>query len=239
MIAVDTHPLRLRLALVLGLAPACGEQPCDLGVSLPTLILQDIRGNLLPQATIAVTWTGEDEHVVDFELSCGIPAEPQSGNADTCIVTVNYGREPGRYGAGTLALRIEAPGFVPLEKEYSRTVNGCEVEPEINETLTLADEPDVNALCAAMCMVNTECDPDSGWTVEECTSFCEGDLLLAGDASDKCRPAFAALHACTGALSCAEYSAFVAGEPNPCSVAEEHVSTCEGQGSSPGTEPSP
>lgn len=46
------------LALALWLAPACGEEPCDLRLSLPYFSLQDARGNLLPQATIAVTWAG-------------------------------------------------------------------------------------------------------------------------------------------------------------------------------------
>ncbi|MCY1070516.1 hypothetical protein OV090_37590 [Nannocystis sp. RBIL2] len=228
------------LALVFRLMPACGEEPCDLRASMPNIALQDARGNLVPQATIAVTWTGEDKHVVEFEFSCGLPATPESGDADTCSFTVDYGREPGRYGAGTLALRIDAPGLVPLEKEYSRTVNGCEVEPQINEFLTLADESDVSALCTSMCMVDVQCDLDSGWTAEECTSACEGDLELAGDAAaDRCRPAFAALHACTGELSCAEYLAFLAGEPNPCSAVEEQVATCEEQSPSQGVEPSP
>lgn len=226
------------LALALWLAPACGEEPCNLGLSFPYFSLQDARGNLLPQATIAVTWTGEDAHVVQFELTCGVPAEPASGDADTCSFTLDYAREPGKYGAGTLSLRIEAPGLEPLDEEYSRTVKGCDVVPDIAEVLTLADAPDVHGLCAAMCAVEIECDPDAGWTAEECASTCEADLAISGDEADACRPAFAAMYACIGGLSCPDHSAFVAGEPSPCSVAEQHVAACEAQGPSPGVEPS-
>lgn len=221
------------LALGLWLAPACQDEPCDLRVALPNIALEDPRGNLLPQATVAVTWTGDDAHVVKFVLTCGIPAEPTSGDSDTCAFTVDYAREPGNYGAGTLGLRIEAPGSVPLEKEYIRTVDGCEVGPEINEVVTVADDPDVSDLCAAMCAVDTQCIADAGWTAEECADGCVGDLAAGGD-GDACRPAYAALYACLGGLSCPDYSAFVAGAASPCTVAEQHVSSCEADGPSSG-----
>jgi hypothetical protein len=227
------------LALALWLAPACGEEPCNLGLSLTHFSVQDARGNLLPQANIAVTWTGEDGHEVQFELTCGVPAEPASGDADTCSFTLNYAREPGKYGAGTLSLRIEAPGLVPLEEAYSRTMQGCDVVPDIVEALTLKDAPDVHGLCAARCAVELQCDPDAGWTAEECASTCEADLAISGGEADACRPAFAAMYACIGELSCADYSAFVAGESSPCSVAEQHVAACEAQGPTPGLAPSP
>lgn len=233
------HRLLVPLTLTLWLAPACGDEPCDLRVSQPSLSLQDARGNQLPQASIAVTWKGVEGHVVTFRFTCGLPAEPTSGNAETCAFTIDYVREPGRYGAGTLALRIDAPGLVPLDKEYSRTVDGCDVAPKIAEVLTLADDTDVGAICGAMCTVEIQCDPDAGWTVEECTSVCEEDLAISGDEADACRPAFAAMYACIGELSCPEYAAFVADESNPCLVAEQHVATCEAQGPSPAVEPSP
>ncbi|MCY0994566.1 hypothetical protein OV203_46005 [Nannocystis sp. ILAH1] len=138
------------LALALWFAPACREEPCDLRLSFPHFSLQDASGNLLPQANIAVTWTGEDAHVVQFELTCGFPAEPASGDADACSFTLHYAREPRNYGAGTLWVRIEAPGLEPREEEYSRAVKGCDVVPDIVEVLTLADAPDVQGLCAAM-----------------------------------------------------------------------------------------
>lgn len=85
------------------------------------------------------------------------------------------------------------------------------------------DGGNVDATCGPWCAVVDECTNTS---VDECTNACVNELSAAGAISSACAEAVRDQNRCLGALSCAEFDAWVEEEPPvgyPCNAEDDGV----------------